>query len=156
MNHTFLRYIQQLDRKVDELLASPAYKYGSLPRRGVPKSGIYLFSDGPEHLYVGRSNRMRTRLGSHCRDSSRHNAASFAFRLARHDTGMTEAAYTSWGSRDVLSTDLEFVKSFREAKAYLKTLDIRFVEESHQTIQALLEIYAAIRLETPHNDFNTH
>ena len=155
MNATFVKHIQHLDRKVDELLSSPAYKYSSLPR-GIPKCGIYLFSDGPQHLYVGRSNRIRGRLGSHCRDSSKHNAASFAFRLARTDSGMTEAAYTTSGSRDVLSTDIHFSKSFREAKIYLKKLDIRFVEENNQITQALLEIYTAIRLETPHNDFGTH
>jgi hypothetical protein len=155
MNPEFLSYIERLDAKVDLLLAAPMYKYGDLPR-GVPKSGIYLFSEGEQNLYVGRSNRIRGRLSSHCRESSRHNAASFAFRIARERTGHIEATYNQSGSRAALSQDPEFSAAFREAKAFLRSLSIRFVEESHQTTQALLEIYAAIRLRTPYNDFATH
>jgi hypothetical protein len=35
-------------------------------------------------------------------------------------------------------------------------MELRFVEESNQRRQALLEIYAAVVLETPYNDFQTH
>ena len=35
-------------------------------------------------------------------------------------------------------------------------MDIRFVEERNPLIQALLEIYAAVELQTPYNDFDTH
>jgi hypothetical protein len=156
MDARFLEYIRDLDSKVDSLLASQGYLYTSLPRQGIPACGIYLFSEGARHLYVGRSNRIRGRLGSHCRPSSKHHAATFAFKLAREDTGITKAAFTSWGSRNVLSLDREFSKSFREAKHYVRKLEIRFVEETDQAKQALLEIYAAIRLNTPYNVFETH
>jgi hypothetical protein len=155
MNVELLKYIDRLDAKVDQLLGAPVYKYGALPR-GIPKSGIYVFSAGGQNLYVGRSNRIRGRLSSRCRDSSRHNAASFAFRIARERTGLLEATYSRKGSRAELSQDPQFSTAFREAKAFLRSLDIRFVEESHQTTQALLEIYAAVRLQTPYNDFATH
>jgi hypothetical protein len=49
-----------------------------------------------------------------------------------------------------------FGAAFDEAKARLRSLDIRFIEESHQIGQALLEIYAAMCLGTPYNDFDTH
>jgi excinuclease UvrABC nuclease subunit len=155
MNKRFFKYIEGLDAKVDLLLSTAPHKYSELPR-GLPRCGIYLFSDGPNHLYVGRSNRIRGRLASHCRDSSRHNAASFAFRIARIETGRVQAAYNAAGSRAKLSDDPQFARAFREAKAFLRTLDIRFVEEAEQTTQALLEIYAAVRLETPYNEFRTH
>jgi hypothetical protein len=35
-------------------------------------------------------------------------------------------------------------------------MDLRFVEESDPTRQALLEIYAATILKTPYNDFENH
>ncbi len=35
-------------------------------------------------------------------------------------------------------------------------MDLRFVEETDPFRQALLEMYAAIALKTPHNDFETH
>ena len=156
MNPTFKRYMRTLDAKVDELLAAHPYKFADLPRGLIPGCGIYLFSDRRRHLYVGRSNRIRGRLRSHCRDSSRHNAASFAFLLARAETGNHRAAYTQRRSRDLLLADPVFAAAFASAKAYLRTLDIRFVEEQDQIAQALLEIYAAVRLKTPYNDFRTH
>lgn len=155
MNATFRRYVRLLDAKVDDLLAARPHKYAELPRGSVPQSGIYLFSEGKRHFYVGRSNRIRARLRSHCRDSSRHNAASFAFLLAREWTIKDKTGYTR-RSRDALSADRTFAAAFTKAKAYLRTLDIRFVEEQDQVGQALLEIYAAVRLDTPYNDFRTH
>jgi hypothetical protein len=35
-------------------------------------------------------------------------------------------------------------------------MDLRFVEESDPTRQALLEIYVAVTLKTPFNDFDNH
>ena len=155
MDPTFESYIRDLDLKVDQLLGARPHAFTTLPR-GVPKSGVYLFTDAGRHLYVGRSNRIRGRLGSHCKESSRHNAASLAFRIARERTGHIKASYSSKGSRAALCELPEFFAAFRDAKAYLRSLEIRFVEEPHQTRQALLEIYAAVRLQTPYNDFATH
>jgi hypothetical protein len=155
MHPDFVRYIESLDKKVDQLLGAPVYTYDQLPK-GIPKSGIYLFSEGERHLYVGRSNRIRGRLSSHCRESSRHNAASFAFRIARERTGRLKATYSREGSRGQLSEDPRFALAFTEAKRFLRGLSIRFVEERHQTVQALLEIYVAIRLKTAYNEFATH
>jgi hypothetical protein len=156
MNAAFLNHIGRLDAKVDALVTSPAFRYADLPR-GIPKCGVYLFSRRPgEHLYVGRSRRIRTRLGNHCRQTARHNQASFAFLLARERTGKVAASYSTKGSRAELCKDPEFCAAFDSAKTFLRSLDIRFVEESDPVTQALLEIYAAIRLDTRYNDFNTH
>jgi hypothetical protein len=35
-------------------------------------------------------------------------------------------------------------------------MEYRYVEEADQNSQALLEIYCAVVLQTPYNDFNTH
>jgi hypothetical protein len=155
MNATFLKVIELLDPKVDELVAACAFHYANLPR-GMPKRGVYLFSNGNEHLYVGRSRRIRRRLGNHCRQSARHNQASFAFLLAREKTGKLTAAYTTKGSRSELCDDPVFRTEFEAAKGFLRSLHIRFVEENDPVTQALLEIYAAIRLGTRYNDFDTH
>lgn len=50
----------------------------------------------------------------------------------------------------------EFLTAFDAAKARIRSMDYRFVEEADQNRQALLEIYCAIVLETPYNDFGTH
>ena len=35
-------------------------------------------------------------------------------------------------------------------------MDLRYVEETDQVRQCLLEIYAAVVLDTPYNSFGTH
>jgi hypothetical protein len=49
----------------------------------------------------------------------------------------------------------DFLAAFSEAKARVRAMDFRFVEQRDQTRQALLEIYAAVVLETKYNDFAT-
>jgi hypothetical protein len=70
----------------------PPLHDGTLPIK-MPKSGVYLFTESGKHLYVGRSNRLRARYSLHCRPGSHHNQATFAFQLARENTGRTDAAY---------------------------------------------------------------
>lgn len=80
----------------------------------------------------------------------------FAFRLARVATGRLIPAYSVTGGRLALSKDPTFAPPFSEAKARVRTSDLRFVEETDALRQALLEIYTAVALKTPHNDFENH
>ncbi len=129
---------------------------GSHLPRDIPLRGIYLFSDGKRHLYVGRSNRIRQRLQSHCRPSSGHNSATFAFRIARKETGILEATYSKKGSRVELEKNPKFGRAFQDAKTRVRAMDIRYIEETVPIRQALLEMYAALSLKTPYNDFDNH
>jgi hypothetical protein len=49
-----------------------------------------------------------------------------------------------------------FAEAFSRAKDRIRRMDYRYVEETDQNRQSLLEIYCAIVLETPYNDFGTH
>ena len=83
--------------------------------------------------------------------------AAFAFRLAREATGFVKPSYKSGNeSRDGLMKNPRFVREFNKAKARIRKMDVRFVGEGDQTRQALLEIYCAVALKAPYNDFNTH
>ena len=155
MNPRFKEIVESLDPKLKALVAMPPVTRDQLPQN-MPKQGIYLFSEGQEHLYVGRSDNIRKRLGLHCRASSQHNQATFAFRIARGKTGRTDATYTVEGSRRALLSDSEFLEAFERSKQAIRAMDIRFVEEKDPTRQALLEIYAATALETKYNDFENH
>ena len=96
-------------------------------------------------------------MRQHSIPSSRHNQAVFAFRLAREATGRLTAVYSGEGRRAALATDdPAFVVSFTDAKRRVRTMQVRYVEETDPLRQALLEIYAAVVLATPYNDFNTH
>jgi hypothetical protein len=155
MNQAFAVLVESLEPKFQALISMPPVRYGDLPRL-MPERGIYLFSEGADHLYIGRTNRMRKRLQDHCRPSGKHMKATFAFRIARHETGRLKASYMAAGSRDELCTDPVFAPAFESAKGRLRAMDIRFVPESDSIRQALLEIYVATVLRTPFNDFDNH
>lgn len=127
----------------------------TLPR-GMPERGVYVFSEGEKHLYVGRTNRLRQRLLEHGRPSSRHDSAPFAFRLAREKTGRVTATYQTRGSRPELAVDPYFAEAFNAAKHRVRAMNIRFTEERDPLRQALLEVYVAVALQTPYNDFDTY
>jgi predicted GIY-YIG superfamily endonuclease len=155
MNPKSATLAESLEPSFQKLVSMLPVTAASLPR-SMPRQGIYLFSDGDQNLYVGRSNNIRRRIGLHCRPGSQHNQATFAFRMARLQTGRTEAAYTTAGSRRELVKDAEFGPVFTASKARIRQFDLRFVEEQDPTRQALLEIYVATVLETPFNDFENH
>jgi hypothetical protein len=83
--------------------------------------------------------------------------AAFAFKLAREYTGKTKASYKKGEeSRKGLMLNPQFSAAFFDAKVRIRKMDFRFVEETDQTIQALLEAYCTIALSTKYNDFDTH
>lgn len=136
MNEVFRQQVEQLHEKFEALMRMEPVTLVRLPA-SVPKSGIYLFSEGASHLYVGRSKRIRTRLRYHCGSAK---DAPFAFKLARALTGNTKAAYSTKGSRSQLLLDETFLAAFQAAKGRIRHMNIRFVEEPDPNRQALLEI----------------
>jgi hypothetical protein len=155
VNSEFRQFVESLEPKFKVLMAMAPVRYVCLPR-GMPERGIYLFSEGDRHLYVGRTNRIRQRLAGHCRPSSNHFRATFSFRIAREATGLHSASYSPIGSRANLVKDLTFGPAFVRAKARLADMDLRFVEEADPVRQTLLEVYVAVTLKTPCNDFDNH
>ena len=156
MDQKFAAFVEALHPKLLQLINMSPLKYGELPR-DMPTSGVYLFSEGDIHLYVGRSNTLRQRHGRHCRPGATHRQAAFAFLLAREVTGLTAAGYRpEEGSRADLVTQPAFRDAFVSAKERIRRMKYRFVEETDQTCQALLEIYCAVALGTPYNDFGTY
>src|SRR5580658_4462075 len=87
----------------------------SLPR-DAPSACIYLFSENGRRLYVGRTRKLRKRLGQHSTPGAQQNQAVFAFKLAREMTGRLAAAYSPEGSRVALSANHEFSQAFSESK----------------------------------------
>jgi hypothetical protein len=156
MDRKFAALVETLVPKLDQLLAMSPLTDGALPRN-MPECGVYLFTEDGKHLYVGRSNDLRGRYGRHCRPGATDRQATFAFQLAREATGRVIRSYKQdENSRAALITLPEFRDAFTEAKARIRRMDYRFVEETDQNCQALLEIYCSIVLGTPYNDFKTH
>ena len=155
MDAKFRSLVEALAPKHEELLGMPPVDFSSLPK-SMPDRGVYLFSEGDRHLYVGRTNTLRKRIANHCRRGADHRKAAFAFRLAREITGNIKASYTLQGSRAELLKDQAFAAAFSSAKARIAGMKLRFVGESDPVRQALLEIYVATVLGTPYNDFDNH
>lgn len=155
MDENFRKYVEALHPKFELLIQMRPVKIATMPK-DAPSKAVYLFSEDGQHLYVGRTNHLRNRMRQHSIPAAQHNQAVFAFRLARQHTGRIATAYSSEGGRVALSNDPAFALAFVAAKARIRQMDLRFVEETDQFRQALLEIYAAVALKTPHNDFATH
>jgi hypothetical protein len=155
MNVRFRKLIDSLQPQLEAIVNCQPFKRSSIARE-IPEAGIYLFSEGQKHLYVGRSAHLRSRILEHGRPSGDSYTATFAFLIARHQTGKTKASYKSHGSRQDLLRDPKFLEAFSNAKTRVARCDIRYVEENDPIRQAVLEIFIAISLGTPYNSFDTH
>ncbi len=151
----FLVAVEALNEKFEKLSHMSAVKPSALPANA-PSKGVYLFSEGARPMYVGRTKNLKQRVGNHCSYGSRENQAVFAFKLAREAAGKPRASYATDGSRAALMMNPAFATVFREAKQRVRRMDLRFVEETDALRQALLEMYVAVVLRTPYNDFDTH
>jgi len=145
MHELFKNYVETLHPSFERLMSATPCKIATLPKQ-FPQECIYLFSEGENHLYVGRTRHFRNRLRQHSIVAAQHNQAVFAFRLAREMTGNVVAAYSTKGGRAALSKDPSFVEAFTKAKTRIRDMDLRFVEEIDPLRQALLEIYVSIVL----------
>jgi predicted GIY-YIG superfamily endonuclease len=155
MHEHFKQYVESLHPSFERLMRMSPVKMSAIPKQ-LPDKCVYLFCEGEQTLYVGRTRRLRQRLRQHSIAGAQHNQAVFAFRLAREMTGRLTAAYSAKGSRVALSVDSQFAEAFTQAKARVRSMDVRFVEEADPLRQALLEIYVSIVLGTKYNDFDTH
>ena len=155
INSEFMNIVESLESKFQDLITAAPMKYRELPQN-LPKRAIYLFSKGTKHLYVGRTNTLRSRLRGHCTPSATHYTATLAFRMAREKTGLKKPAYSSKGSRADLCRDPVFGQAFVEAKRQVSEMDIRFIQVDDPITQALIEIYVSLALKTPYNDFENH
>jgi hypothetical protein len=155
MDDLFRQHVEAIVPKMAALRDMVPVTVTTLPRV-MPTHAVYLFSENGNHLYVGRTNRLRKRLRNHCRPSATRFQATFAFRLAREATGNLRATYKTAGSRAALVLDPAFAQAFLDAKARVRAMNVRFVDEPHALRQCLLEIYAAVVLKTRYNDFDNH
>ena len=119
-------------------------------------AGVYLLSEPNLHLYVGRTRNLRRRLRDHSSPSANHHQATLAIKIARIETQHDKPTYQSAGSTtDLLSSSSTFRTAFDDAKARIRAMQVRYVEEQEPVRQALLEIYAAVELGTYYNSFET-
>ena len=58
--------------------------------------------------------------------------------------------------RDKLETDPDFRDLFTKAKERVSQMSVKVIEIDDSILQTLFEVYAAISLQKPYNNFDTH
>jgi hypothetical protein len=154
VNDNALRRFREIEEELpgllDRLLACPPHRAGVRPT--VPKvAGVYLFTEGSTHRYVGRSRNCNRRLGEHTRPSSQENSAPFAFNIAKQEAERSGKPVA--GTREAISIEATFAPLFAAAKARVRGMDYRYVPVDNPAISTIFEVYAAIALGTE-GDFN--
>lgn len=161
MHESFRNTVESLAPSFKLLMSMPSI-YGERFPLNKPRkeklAGVYLMSDGEDHLYVGRSNDIAARFYAHRRKSSGDEVAPFAYRLACITSGRVEINYTSGhpDTRKMKMADANFKIHFAQAKERIRLMSFRYVEEPDPVKQAILEVYCAVVLGTPHNTFDNH
>ncbi len=61
MDESFNKHIQNLDLNFEKLMSMTPVTAATLPKQ-MPSQGVYLFSEGNNHLYVGRGDKLKVRL----------------------------------------------------------------------------------------------
>jgi hypothetical protein len=153
MDEKFKNLIENLPNKYNDLMLMSPLTVDKVPS-DCPVGGVYLFTENGVHLYVGRTKRsIRERMKYHfCKADD----CPFAWRLAREQTGKTQASYKTKDSRKDLLTQPDFRIAYDQAKARIRKMEVRYVGEPDPLKQALLEIYVAVVSGAKYNDFDTH
>ena len=129
-----------------KLCDGPEYTRDDL--RGMPKQGVYVLYEGGEPIYVGRSNDIPRRIRDHS-TSSRHQSATFAFKLLRENLDNPK------GTREEIQK--KYSKEYDLQRERVGKMTIRAVEIKDQREQTIFEIYAVLSLGTTrYNTFETH
>jgi len=151
MDIKFKEYIDQLPSFMEKLRQKELKSRNDLG--DIPQKGIYVFYENGNPIYVGRTNRIKKRILEHGRLSSRHNSATFAFKLALKAAERKRIDVSK--NRDELQDDPIFRDLFIKAKERISRMSVQVIEIDDPILQTLFEVYTHIALKTPYNDFET-
>jgi len=163
---TWEEIVAKLPAYLERLLASEVYGRGN-GRPAAPKEhGVYLFSEGADHLYVGRCglterarrvgkghSNFRSRLAGHSRPSAGHNSATLAWRLTFAALGNEVNEMPK--SRADLELHPPFRSEFVRQKERVTAMEFRVVPIKADFESYVFEAYAALRLGTTQNSWAT-
>jgi hypothetical protein len=158
--------LAKLPGYLEQLRASDIYGRGNGRPTAPKQHGVYLFSEGGNDLYVGRCglterakkaekghSNFRTRLAGHSCPGSKHNSATFAWRLTFEKLG--DAVDAMPETRAALQDHSPFRVEFARQKARVTAMEFRVVEIKDDFESYVFEPYAARQLRTPFNSWAT-
>lgn len=158
--------VAKLPDCLERLIASEVYGRGNGRPAAPREHGVYLFSEGPDHLYVGRCglterarkvgkghSNFRSRLAGHSRPSAGHNSATLAWRLTLTALGAEVDAMPK--TRADLELHPPFRAEFSHQKERVTAMEFRVVAIKDDFESYVFEAYAAHRLGTSQNSWAT-
>lgn len=111
--------------------------------------GCYVLSDETGPIYVGISRGVIQRLIQHVKGKT-HFDASFAYKIASFQ-------YEHGVSRGEAMAQEKFIKIFNEAKEYIASMTVAFIDINDDVELYLFEVYCSMELDTARwNTFRTH
>ena len=151
MNAKFEKIINTFPALMEKLNKSHFITREDLKK--IPDRGIYVFYDGKKPIYVGRSERLKSRLREHSNQSSSQTSATFAFNLAK--SRAKKLGIDISGNRKILEQDPHFLPIYKEEKTRVSKMKIKVIRINRQIKQTIFEVYASIELQTK-QDWGTH
>ncbi len=146
----FQRVVDQLEPLLKQLTSSR--RAPLVEQDGIPQApGIYLFSEGPNPIYVGQTRNLQQRLRQHTSPSSKENSAPFAFNVALAEAQENPSIDTS-GTRKSTAAQPEFDALFRAARERVARMNVQVIELDDPVTRTVFEVYAARVLGT--DEFN--
>ena len=149
----FAAQIEKVQASFQRLMETAPVRMDEHRSSTLRKAGVYVISEQGRALYVGRTRDLRRRLNDHC--SSSVYKAALAVRMARWETGLRASYKREHSARHLYKTDEVFRAAFDSARQRISAMRVQYVVEEDDVCQALLEIYAAVQLDTPYNSFRT-
>lgn len=151
MNEQFRGHVKRAPALYELLRSQPIH---SVRSHSLGKqAGIYILWEASVPAHVGRTRNIRQRLRAHC--TPNHNSASFAFKRARRELEQP-TTYNRQTSRAVLQNDPVFGPCFRRHVEAVGQMEVQFLEVADPIDQYFLELYTALELELPTDEFDTH
>ena len=121
----------------------PAYRQG-WPAESSQEGG-YAFEENGKAIHVGRSDRMPDRIREHGAASSRHESATFAYKLMLEKLGEQGGHASPFTRREFQDLHSD---EYQRQKQRIREMDVRAVAIEDQAVQAVFEIYAILALST--------
>ena len=152
MDPEFAKIVAELPSLLEKLQASTPLTIETGLRQ-LPQKGVYAFYENDEPIYVGRSNRIRSRIREHGAESSGHESATFAYKLLLDELGEAGGHSSSRTRKQIQDCHKP---RYQAQRARIRKMQVRAVGIEGQQVQALFEIYAILALgPLKYNSFHT-
>jgi len=158
MNAQFEEIIRKFPDNMEILLRKTPVSPDELTEKIL--RGIYVFYENGTAIYVGRSRNITQRFRQHQQQSSDHHSATFAFLIAKMDAAKAGVNLQNKSGKNITRDELQkyppFKQYFSDAKRRVAMMKVQVIGIDDPVEQTLFEVYAALKLKTKYNTWDTH